>query len=237
MTDRHVSRRHFMRLTAVAAMGLAARPGAAVAAPASGAGARDPDAILRDLLGGNARFAAGQTTGPRRTPQDFAELAAGQTPEAVIVSCADSRVPPEILFDQGVGDLFVVRVAGNVVTNAGPIVKGSIEYAVAELGVPLIVVLGHTQCGAVKAALQHLEAKDALPGAIAGLVDAIKPAVAASRGKPGDPLDNAIRANVVASMARLKALAPIVAPAVKRGKLAVAGGVYDLKTGTVSMIG
>ena len=114
------------------------------------------------------------------------------------MGCADSRVSPEILFDQGVGDLFVIRVAGNVVSNAGVIVKGSIEYAVAELGVPLILVLGHTQCGAVKAALQHLDAKDALPGAIAGLVDVIKPAVAAAKGKPGDPLDNAIRANVMA---------------------------------------
>ena len=237
MPDRTVSRRLFMRLAAVGAMGLAARPGSAGAAPASGASSRDPDAILRALLEGNRRFAAGDAAGPRRTPQDFAEQAAGQAPGAVIVSCADSRVPPEILFDQGVGDLFVVRVAGNVVTNAGPIVKGSIEYAVAELGVPLIVVLGHSQCGAVKAALQHLGAKDALPGAIAGLVDAIRPAVIASRGKPGDALDNAIRANVMAGVARLKGLPPIVAPAVKRGKLAVAGGVYDLKTGAVSMIG
>ena len=159
------------------------------------------------------------------------------TPEAIIVSCADSRVSPEILFDQGVGDLFVIRVAGNVVSNAGAIVKGSIEYAVAELGVPLILVLGHTQCGAVKAALQHLDAKDALPGAIAGLVDAIKPAVAAAKGKPGDPLDNAIRANVQTGVARLKALPPIVGPAVKQGKVKVVGGVYDLKSGTVTMIG
>jgi carbonic anhydrase len=237
--DRRLSRRQLMRLAVMGTAGLVAtaRTLPAVGAPAPGAPPRDPQAILRDLLEGNRRFAGGQAAGPRRSPEDFAALAAGQTPEAIIVGCADSRVSPEILFDQGVGDLFVIRVAGNVVSNTGVIVKGSIEYAVAELGVPLVLVLGHSQCGAVKAALQHLEAKDALPGAIAGLVDVIKPAVAASRGKPGDPLDNAIRANVVAGVARLKSLPPIVAPAVKRGKLTVVGGVYDLKSGVVTMIG
>jgi carbonic anhydrase len=239
MHDRHVSRRQLMRLAVMGTAGLVvsarAHPGGA--APAAGAARRDPDAILRDLLDGNRRFAGGQAAGPRRKPEDFATLAEGQTPDAVIVGCADSRVSPEILFDQGVGDLFVVRVAGNVVSNAGVIVKGSIEYAVAELSVPLILVLGHTQCGAVKAAIQHLDAKDALPGALAGLVDAIKSAVVAAKGKPGDPLDNAIRANVLAGVARLKALPPIVAPAVKQGKVKVVGGVYDLKSGAVTMVG
>jgi carbonic anhydrase len=239
MQDQRVSRRRLMRLAVMGAAGLVASARALPAggAPAAGAARRDPAAILRDLLDGNRRFAGGQAAGPRRKPEDFAALADGQTPEALIVGCADSRVSPEILFDQGVGDLFVVRVAGNVVSNAGVIVKGSIEYAVAELGVPLILVLGHTQCGAVKAVLQHLDAKDALPGAIAGLVDVMKPAVAAAKGKPGDPLDNAIRANVLAGVARLKALPPIVAPAVKRGKLRVVGGLYDLKSGVVTMIG
>ena len=238
MQDPRVSRRRLMQLALMGAAGLvvSARALPAGGAPPSGAARRDPDAILRDLLDGNRRFASGQAVGPRRKPEDFATLADSQTPEALIVGCADSRVSPEILFDQGVGDLFVVRVAGNVVSNAGVIVKGSIEYAVVELGVPLIVVLGHTQCGALKAALQHLDAKDALPGALAGLVDAIKPAVAAAKGKPGDPLDNAIRANVLAGVARLKTLPPIVGPAVKRGKVSVVGGVYDLKSGAVTMI-
>lgn len=237
--DRHVSRRQLMRLAVMGAAGLvaSARARPAIGAPAAGAARRDPEAILRDLLDGNRRFAGGQAAGPRRKPDDFAPLAGGQTPDAVIVGCADSRVSPEILFDQGVGDLFVIRVAGNVVSKAGVIVKGSIEYAVAELGVPLILVLGHSQCGAVKAALQHLDAKDALPGAIAGLVDAIKPAVIASKGKPGNPLDNAIEANVLAGVARLKGLPPIVAPAVKQGRVKVVGGVYDLKSGAVTMIG
>src|SRR6476646_3884106 len=132
----------------------------------------------------------------RLYPKEFQALAHGQYPEAVIVSCADSRVAPEILFDVGVGDIFVVRVAGNVINGAGVTVKGSIEYAVAELNVPLILVLGHSGCGAVKAAIQHVNNRDSLPGAINGLVDLIKPAVVKSEGIAGDPLENAIRQNV-----------------------------------------
>jgi carbonic anhydrase len=196
----------------------------------------DPDGALRDLLNGNERFVKGQPASPRRAPEDFRELAAAQYPEAVIVSCADSRVAPEILFDVGVGDIFVVRVAGNVVEGAGTTVKGSIEYAIAELNVPLIVVLGHSGCGAVKAAIKHIEAKDALPGAINGLVELIKPAVAQSQGMPGDSLENAIRKNVQIGVQRLKGLEPILAPRVKDGKLKVVGAVYDLRTGTVKLV-
>src|SRR3954465_4855466 len=112
------------------------------------------DEALKDLLEGNERFIAGKTLNPRRSPADFSKLAPAQAPDAVIVGCADSRVPPEILFDQGVGDLFVIRVAGNVVSGAGPTVKGSIAYGVVALGAPLVVVLGHSQCGAVKASLE-----------------------------------------------------------------------------------
>lgn len=239
MGKRSLSRRQLVQLALATAGGLVitARAGLGGAAPTGKpAGVRDPDAVLADLLAGNRRFASGQTDSPRRRPEDFSALAEGQSPEAVIVSCADSRVSPEILFDQGVGDLFVVRVAGNVVSGGGVIVKGSIEYAVAELGVPIIMVLGHSQCGAVKAALQHLDKGDTLSGAIAGLVNAIRPAVAAVKGRPGNPLDNAVRANVEGGVARLKMLAPIVAPAVKQGKVKVVGGVYDLKTGAVAMI-
>jgi carbonic anhydrase len=188
-------------------------------------------------MDGNARFDKGQPTGPRRRPEDFLPLAEGQYPHAVIVSCADSRVAPEILFDVGVGDIFVVRIAGNVVGGAGATVKGSIEYAIAELNVPLIVVLGHSGCGAVKAAMKHIDAKDSLPGAINGLVELIKPAVAQSHGKPGDPLDNAIRQNVQLGVERLKGLQPILAPKIKEGKLKVVGAVYDLHTGAVTELG
>lgn len=194
------------------------------------------DQVLKMMIDGNQRFASGKSTHPRRTPADFKPLAAGQSPVACVVACADSRVTPEILFDLGIGELFVVRVAGNYVNGAGASVKGSIEYGVAELGVSLIMVLGHSQCGAVKAAIQHLHDKDALPGAINDLVDAIKPAVLDSQHQPGDPLENAIRANVRRSVDRLKGLGPIVAPAVASGKIKVVGGVYDLASGKVQTI-
>ena len=148
------------------------------------------------------------------------------------------EVPPEILFDVGVGDLFVVRVAGNVVGGAGPVVKGSIEYAVAELNVPLIsMVLGHSGCGAVKAAIKAVDAKEALPGAINDLVELIKPAVAKSKAVAGDPLDNAIRGDVAIGVDRLKMLDPILAGPVNKGKVKVVGAVYDLRgTGKVTMV-
>jgi carbonic anhydrase len=188
------------------------------------------------MLDGNRRFATGASTHPRRTPADFKPLAAGQSPIACVVACADSRVTPEILFDLGIGELFVIRVAGNYVNGAGTSVKGSIEYAVAELGVSLVMILGHSQCGAVKAAIQHINDKDALPGAINDLVNAIKPAVLESQHQPGDQLENAIRANVKRGVDRLDDLQPIVAPAVSSGKIKIVGGVYDLATGKVQMI-
>jgi carbonic anhydrase len=191
---------------------------------------------LHHLLDGNARFVKGQPASPRRTPEDFRILADAQYPEAVIVSCSDSRVALEILFDVGVGDIFVVRVAGNVISGAGVTVKGSIEYAVAELNVPLIMVLGHSGCGAVKAAMKHIDAKDSLPGAINGLVELIKPAVTQSKGEPGDPLENAIRKNVEIGVAQLEQLQPIVAPGIKAGKVKVVGAVYDLRTGAVTVL-
>ena len=232
-----LTRRDLIGLAAAAIAGatLTWPRGAAAAPPAPGL-RRRPDEELTDLVEGNKRFMSGEATGPRRRPQDFAALAEGQNPTAVVVSCSDSRVPPELIFDQGVGDLFVVRVAGNVVDKAGFAVKGSIEYAVAELGTPLIMVLGHTGCGAIKAAIQHIDAHDTLPGSINELVDILKPVVARVRNKGGDLLANAIRANVQAGVDRLNTLAPVLAPAVKQGRLKVVGGVYDLATGAVTMV-
>jgi carbonic anhydrase len=207
----------------------------ALAAPAPKT-APPPDEVLKLMLAGNQRFASGASTHPRRTPADFKPLAAGQSPVACIVACADSRVTPEILFDLGIGELFVVRVAGNYVNGAGTSVKGSVEYAVAELGVSLIMILGHSQCGAVKAAIQHLHDHDALPGAINDLVNAIKPAVTASEHQPGDKLENAIRANVRRGVERLNSLGPIVAPAVASGKIKIVGAVYDLASGKIAMV-
>jgi carbonic anhydrase len=231
-------RRFLLSTTALLAATVADRRALAAFADNPAAGPQiGSDASLKRLVEGNKRFAAGQITHPRRTPNDFKPLAAGQYPIAAIVSCADSRVAPEILFDQGIGDLFLIRVAGNYIDGAGAAVKGSVEYAVAELNVPLIMVLGHSQCGAVKAAIQHIHDHDALPGAINDLVNSIKPAVLESEGKHGDPLQNAIQTNVRRGVAKLKALDPVVAPAVKSGKVKVVGAVYDLATGNVLMLG
>ena len=195
-----------------------------------------PDDALKDLMDGNARFAKGEATSPRRTPADFRSVSKAQSPIAVVVACADSRVSPELLFDSGIGELFVIRVAGNVVEGAGVTMKGSIEYAVAELNVPLVVVLGHTNCGAVKAAVQHIDQNDSLPGAINGLVELIKPAVSKVQGQPGDIVDNVTQANVIASVEKLKNLQPILAPRVKAKSVKVVGGVYDLETGIVKIL-
>jgi carbonic anhydrase len=232
-----VSRREFMRLSglAVGAAGLALSTIGRAADPL--ATGRDTDPVLVQLLEGNKRFMTGDLAHPRRKPEDFVPLAEGQAPLAVIVGCADSRVAPELIFDQGMGDLFVVRVAGNVISGTGASLKGSIEYAVAELGVRLILVLGHSQCGAVKAAIKHIDAHDALPGSISGLVDLIKPAVAAVKGKPGNLLDNAIKANVEQGVERLKHLEPILADSVKKGTLKVVAAVYDLHSGKVTAFG
>lgn len=233
---KQVSRREFLRLSGMAA-GVAG-----VACSTTGrttdklTTGHDSGDVLARLLEGNKRFVNGELVHPRRKPEDYVPLAEGQAPLAVIVSCADSRVAPELIFDQGVGDLFVVRVAGNVVNGTGATVKGSIEYAVAELGVPLILVLGHSQCGAVKAAIKHIDANDALPGAISGLVDLIRPAVAEVKGKSGNLLDNAIKANVMVGVHRLKHLEPILADSVKKGNLKVVGAVYDLRSGKVTVL-
>jgi carbonic anhydrase len=194
------------------------------------------DEVIQELLAGNERFVKGTLEHPRRTPADFQAVADSQYPVAAIVACADSRVAPELLFDTGVGELFVIRVAGNVVDGAGVTVKGSIEYAIAELHVPLIVVLGHSNCGAVKAAIEHIDHNDSLPGAINGLVELIKPAVVEAKTQPGELLSNATRANVNVGVEKLKGLQPIIAPRVNDGSVKVVGGMYDLHTGKVELI-
>jgi carbonic anhydrase len=240
-TSNTPSRRDWIRVAGLAAAGAAvgradlllAAPGGSASNPRAGLTAED---VLADLMAGNARFMKGQPESPRRRPDDYRPLAAAQFPEAAIIACSDSRVPPEILFDQGVGDLFVIRVAGNVIGGSGAVVKGSIEYAVAVLNVPLVMVLGHSDCGAVKAAITHIDGHDKLPGAINELVDLIKPAVTKVQGQPGDKLSNAIGANVALGVERLKGLDPILATPVREGRLKVVGATYDLATGRVEMV-
>lgn len=187
-----------------------------------------PDQALAQLMEGNQRFVAAKRLNPH---QDVARLAATstvQTPFAAILSCADSRVVPEIAFDQGIGDLFVVRVAGNAASTEN---IASEEFAVGVLKVPLLMVLGHERCGAVDAALKGGE----LPGVIESLVFAIRPAVVASEGEPGDRLVNAIKANVKLQVQRLQN-SSVMATAIEAGKLKIVGGYYDLDTGEISLV-
>lgn len=200
-------------------------PAAALAAKADAA--TGPDQVLAELLAGNERFSNGKSINPRRTPADFSKLASGQAPSAVILGCSDSRVAPELLFDQGKGDLFVIRVAGNVVSGAGPTVKGSIAYAVVALGARLVMVLGHSQCGAVKAAIETKP--QSLPQSIVDLVSLV------NTGGEKD-LDKAIAANVRASAAKLKSLEPALSEYITTNKVKVVGAVYDLATGKVKMV-
>lgn len=234
------SRRRWMRQLGTVAAGAIAlpswQPSSAAEPVANSRTVLTAEIVLEDLMSGNERFVAGRPDSPRRRPEDYGPLAAAQAPEAAIVACSDSRVPPEILFDQGVGDLFVIRVAGNVVADSGAVVKGSIEYAVAELKMPLVMVLGHSNCGAVKAAIQMAASNDPLPGAINDLVNLIEPAVERAAKYPGDKLANAIQANVEIGVERLGGLDPIVAEAVRGGKLKIVGATYDLASGRVKLL-
>jgi len=192
-----------------------------------------PDEALQRLLDGNKRFAANRRFRPNETLETRAKLATGQAPFAAILGCADSRVPPEIVFDHGLGDLFVVRVAGNIVEDAG---SGSFEYAVEHLGTPLIVVLAHERCGAVKATVETLEAGGEAPGHVAELVRKIKPAVEKSMGVPGDKVENAVRENARRMAAELAGLEPILKEKVSQGKLKVVAMRYDLDTGVMELL-
>ena len=233
------SRRQFAKSVGLAAGAAGLGVAAIGAAPAAAdpPATRDADAVLAHLMEGNKRFVRGETSLlNRRRPSDFAALAEGQAPVAVIFTCVDSRVPPELIFDQGIGDLFVIRVAGNIVSGAGPVMKGSVEYAVAELNVKLIMVLGHGKCGAVDAAIQHIGANDKLPGAIDAMIHMIEPAVTSAKDLPGDRLENTIKANVRHGVERLRTLDPILSKQVESGGLKVVGAVYNLATGAVEMV-
>jgi carbonic anhydrase len=189
-----------------------------------------PDQALQKLMEGNQRYVEGKMTHPQQGAERRKEVAQGQKPFAVILGCADSRTPPEVIFDQGLGDLFVVRAAGNVVDTMG---LGSIEYATQVLGAPLIVVMGHSKCGAVDAALQ----KKPLPGHIQNLAEKIQGDLQGSSCKADANLLNcSIAANAQFISNELKNSEPVIAPLVKSGKVKVMSAVYDLETGKVEMM-
>ncbi len=189
-----------------------------------------PAEAISKLKEGNGRYTSGHLQHPGQTSERRAELAKTQHPFATILSCSDSRVPPEIVFDQGLGDLFIVRVAGNVINDEG---LGSVEYSVDHLGSRLILVLGHQNCGAVKAARETIAAKGNAPGHIESLVTAIKPAVEATAK---EDLDATIKANVKHVVQALRSSTPILKAEVDSGKIQVIGGYYSLDTGAVTFL-
>ena len=229
------SRRNFLKAAAATAAftTIAATPVFADAVAANAPDAIPPKDALQRLVSGNARYVAGSSQCIDVSRGRAARVGV-QYPIAAVLSCSDSRVVPELAFSQGPGDLFLVRVAGNFVNDDG---LASLEYAVAILGVPLIVVLGHQNCGAVAAAIKVVKENATLPGHLPGLIDAIKPAVIAAEAEhPSDLLAAAIEENVRRNVARLKVAKPILAEKIAAGKLMVTGGVYDLASGKIALM-
>ena len=189
-----------------------------------------PTEALARLKAGNQHFVESKLQHPRQTAERRTELATSQHPFAVVLSCADSRTSPELVFDQGLGDVFVVRVAGNVLNDE---TVGSIEYAVEHLGAQLIVVLGHERCGAIKAARETIAAKTEAPGHIQSLVKAIAPAVEATSGADAEVTAKANELHVVKE---LRESAPILKEMVEKGTISVVAAHYDLDTGVVEFL-
>lgn len=243
--DHRASRRGFFKGLGMAGAGFALMgSGLALQGAASSAFAKaekappkpqnvvSPDAALDRLMAGNTRYVEGVAK-----RHDFRHerepLTKGQNPYAAILSCADSRIAPEYAFDTGRGDLFVCRVAGNF---ANDDVIASLEYGVAVLNTPLIMVLGHEACGAIDATIKSLKDNSTLPGHLPSLVASLAPAVKATEGKPGDALANAVRENVVLNVEKLKTTGPILKAHADEGKLRVVGATYNLRDGHVELV-
>ncbi|MDZ8087335.1 MAG: carbonic anhydrase [Nostoc sp. DedQUE12b] len=187
-----------------------------------------PDKALQNLLDGNDRFVKAKRRNPNQTQSRLVEVAKGQKPFASILGCADSRVPSEIVFDQGLGDLFVCRVAGNIATTQQ---IGSLEFGSLVLGAKVIMVVGHERCGAVDAAIKGAQ----VPGQIGSLLEAIKPSVEKSKDQSGDKLENACKANILAQVEKLKS-STVLSELIKAEKLKIVGGYYDLDTGRITVV-
>lgn len=220
---------------ALSLLGISAATGVARAkSPPKPNNVLSPDQAIKRLMEGNQRYTSGKTQN-RTFAATRAALAGGQNPYASILSCADSRVSPELCFDEERGDLFVTRVAGNYVTND---ILASLEYGLAVLNAPLIMVLGHTSCGAVSATVSAFEKQAEFPGHIQSIVTALMPAVRAAAAAPhqGTLLQAATILNIKQNVQRLQEATPILSKAVQAGKVKVVGGLYDLGTGRVDLV-
>ncbi|WP_084965730.1 carbonic anhydrase [Thermoactinospora rubra] len=228
MTAKIMNRRAVLRGAGLITGGLLLDSGVAHAATGTATRPVTPDEAWATLREGNRRWVSGTATRPHQDPARRAEVAQKQDPYAVIVSCIDSRVPPEIVFDAGIGDLLTVRSAAQTID---PLVTGAIEYGPAELGVPLIVVLGHQRCGAVTAAAHALHDGTKLPGDLQRIVEALRPAYERSHGD----VDKMIRVNTMDVVARLKK-DKLLASRIARKRLKIVGAYYSLDTGEVTRL-
>lgn len=230
-----VGRRDFLKITAAGLAALAFGGAFRSARAAGGQGTMlSPDEALAALKSGNERY----VSHPELCQIDLAKqrtaVAAHQAPWATVISCADSRVPPELIFGgHGVGELFVARNAGNLVDTA---TLGTVEYGAAVLGSPLIVVLAHTNCGAVKAACDVVTKNATYPGAIGPMIEPILPAALAVRGQPGDYVNNTAKESARRTEARLTSASTLIAGLAGEGKLKIVPAIYDLETGVVTYI-
>ena len=228
--EQGISRRQWLARMGAAAVVPAAAVGALAAQQSHGApdarAPATPDAALQALMEGNRRFAQGRANNPNRTLARLQELGTRQAPFAAVLACADSRLPVEILFDQGFGDVFVTRVAGNIATSE---VIGSLEYATEVLGAKVVMVLGHSACGAVKATMEGL----VVPGQIGSLYPYIHPAVEDARSRG---LDAVVEENVRNQVDILRAASPVLATALRTRKVVVAGGMFNFRTGLVTPV-
>jgi len=240
-TSNHNERRRFLRLAGLGAGALLLagtlpdrilQASEKSATPPKPKNVISPDEALKRLMAGNERYVSGNSE-----THDFKDereaLVSGQNPFVAVLSCSDSRIAPEYAFDTARGDLFAIRVAGNFVTDEG---LASLEYGVAVLGAPLILVLGHESCGAIEAGIKAVKDHAVFPGQIQKLTDALKPSIEQVIKRPGDLVANATAQNVKNSVERLKQATPLLTDALGSGKLKIVGGVYRLATGKVELI-
>jgi carbonic anhydrase len=190
---------------------------------------RKPELAWQELLAGNRRYVAGASLHPHQSADRRAEVAHAQHPFAVVIGCSDSRVPPELIFDCGLGDLFVIRTAGHALDEMA---YASAQYAIEHLGAPLIVVLGHTHCGAVKSVVDGAQTSAYL----SLLVERLRPAVTAASRMPGNLLDNAVLENVRQTVTRLATTIPYPSDLSAKGLLTIIGAHYDLESGLVTPV-
>jgi len=232
-----ISRRGFITNTALAVGGFAVGYAAKqleisnVLPPVESPPTSPADALNR-LMTGNQRYTQGSPIHPNQSAERQAEVAQGQQPWAGILGCIDSRVPPELVFDQGLGDMYVARTAGQVIDD---FVIGSLEYMV-KTGAKLLMVLGHGGCGAVAATIGTVQNGGHVPGQIASIVQAITPAVLQAESEPGDLLENSTQANVSLEVKYIKSSSDMISSAIDQGTIELIGAIYHLNTGAVSLL-